>query len=117
MHKVYRYSHCNIAVADSSDSEGGLFRQRKPSNIVPISFEADGSGKLERGTWRILKNDLWDDELLATKIYTRGWVFQGTSLCCCYKVGSFQYVYSIQAWRYKVLKVSVNSQKLLGMPF
>ncbi|KAF2440205.1 HET-domain-containing protein, partial [Karstenula rhodostoma CBS 690.94] len=76
MHKVYRHSHCNIAIADSLDSEGGLFRQRNPANIVPMSIEADGTGKLPRGNWRILEDDLWDEELLATKIYTRGWVFQ-----------------------------------------
>ncbi|OAG01999.1 HET-domain-containing protein [Paraphaeosphaeria sporulosa] len=76
MHKVYRHSHCNIAIADSSDSEGGLFRQRNPVDILPTSIEADGTGKLPRGTWRILEDDLWDKELLATKIYTRGWVFQ-----------------------------------------
>ncbi|KAL5405542.1 hypothetical protein PMIN03_008399 [Paraphaeosphaeria minitans] len=76
MHKVYRHSHCNIAVADSSDSEGGLFRQRNPTNILPMRIEADGTGKLPRGTWRILEDDLWGKKLLATKIYTRGWVFQ-----------------------------------------
>ncbi|KAL1596598.1 hypothetical protein SLS60_009246 [Paraconiothyrium brasiliense] len=76
MHKVYRHSYCNIAVADSSDSKGGLFRERNPASIVPVCVEADGAGKLERGIWRIVRDDLWDQELLATKIYSRGWVFQ-----------------------------------------
>lgn len=77
MHKVYRHSFCNIAIADSEDSEGGLFRGRGSVDIIPIEIEADGNGKLERGNWRILRDGLWDEELLSTKIYTRGWVFQG----------------------------------------
>ncbi|KAJ4351872.1 uncharacterized protein N0V89_007216 [Didymosphaeria variabile] len=76
MHKVYRHSYCNVAVADSSDSKGGLFRERNPASIVPVVVEADGAGKLERGIWRVLRDGLWEEELLATKIYSRGWVFQ-----------------------------------------
>jgi hypothetical protein len=77
MHKVYRYSFCNIAIADSADSEGGLFRTRKPTDILPGVYECDGTGKLDIGTWRIFNAELWKEELLGTKIYTRGWVFQG----------------------------------------
>ncbi|CAN9377162.1 unnamed protein product [Alternaria alternata] len=29
MHKVYRYSHCNIVAADSEDAYGGLFRDQR----------------------------------------------------------------------------------------
>ncbi|KAF1968019.1 HET-domain-containing protein, partial [Bimuria novae-zelandiae CBS 107.79] len=76
MHQIYRYSYCNIVAADSEDSQGGLFRKRDPESIMPVSIEADGSGKLGRGTWMVLKDDLWNKDLLATKIYTRGWVFQ-----------------------------------------
>ncbi|KAJ4299948.1 hypothetical protein N0V90_005196 [Kalmusia sp. IMI 367209] len=76
MHKVYRFSHCNIAIADSENSEGGLFRTRTPATILPATIEADGTGKLETGSWRILRDDLWNKDLLGAKIYTRGWVFQ-----------------------------------------
>ncbi|KAF2741687.1 HET-domain-containing protein [Sporormia fimetaria CBS 119925] len=77
MHKVYRFSYCNIAIADSADSEGGLFRDRKPASaILPARYESDGRGKFDAGTWRIVREDLWERELLGTKIYTRGWVFQ-----------------------------------------
>lgn len=77
MHLVYSYSFCNIAIADSSDGEGGLFRDRNPSDILPACYESDGTGKLAKGTWRVLREDLWSTDLLGTKIYTRGWVFQG----------------------------------------
>jgi hypothetical protein len=30
-------------------------------------------------TWRIVPEDLWEEELLGSSIYTRGWVFQGKS--------------------------------------
>lgn len=77
MHDVYRHSHCNIVVADSVDSKGGLFRERKPADIVPAKVVSDGTSRLDRGTWRVVRDGTWDAELLSTKIYTRGWVFQG----------------------------------------
>ena len=81
MHKVYRYSYCNIAAADSKDCRGGLFRDRNPGCIVPATFKANDSSSLfGQTTWRILSRDLWDTELLQSKAYTRGWVFQGTSV-------------------------------------
>jgi hypothetical protein len=80
MHKVYRYSYCNIAAVDSKGGEGGLFRGRDPGHIVPATFKANDSSSLfGQTTWRILPRDLWDTELLQMHVYTRGWVFQGTS--------------------------------------
>ncbi|CAI6333809.1 unnamed protein product [Periconia digitata] len=76
MHKVYRSSYCNIVAADSADSEGGLFRERNPSDIVPATYEADDESRFEKGTWRILDENLWNKELLGSPIYTRAWVFQ-----------------------------------------
>jgi hypothetical protein len=80
MHKVYRFAFCNIAIADSENSEGGLFRTRDPEVDIPAYYDADGSGKLDEGSWRILRDDVWKRDLLGTKIYTRGWVFQGISV-------------------------------------
>jgi hypothetical protein len=81
MHKVYRFSYCNIVAADSPDSTHGLFRERDAKRILPAVYEAGDDSKLENGTWRILKENLWQNELLETPIYTRGWVFQGESFC------------------------------------
>jgi len=87
MHKVYRYSYCNFAAADSVDSRGGLFRTRNPSDVLPGRYEGDGSSAVFGATkWRVVPEDLWEKELLDTSIYTRGWVFQGMntlSLFCC----------------------------------
>ncbi|CAN9336143.1 unnamed protein product [Alternaria alternata] len=41
MHKVYRYSHCNIVAADSEDAYGGLFRGRTPHEILPVKYHGD----------------------------------------------------------------------------
>jgi hypothetical protein len=78
---VYRFSYCNIVAADSPDSTFGVFRERDAKSIIPAVYEAGDDSKLENGTWRILKENLWKDELLETPIYARGWVFQGESLC------------------------------------
>lgn len=79
MHKVYRNSYCNLAAADSVDSRGGLFRRRKPTDILPGRYRGDGSSAMLGTTsWVVVNEKLWDVNLLGASIYTRGWVFQGT---------------------------------------
>ena len=81
MHKVYRNSYCNIVAADSKDSKGGLFRNRTPEDILPGKYRGDGRSPILGTTaWSIMKENLWDTDLLRMAIYTRGWVFQGTRL-------------------------------------
>ncbi|KAF2808701.1 HET-domain-containing protein, partial [Mytilinidion resinicola] len=77
MHKVYRYSYCNIVAADSSDGYGGLFRKRDPHAVLPVEFRAtEATYGLGKKAWTIVPADLWERELLNSFIYTRGWVFQ-----------------------------------------
>ncbi|KAF2190379.1 HET-domain-containing protein [Zopfia rhizophila CBS 207.26] len=77
MHKVYRNSYCNLAAADSVDSRGGLFRTRKPADILPGRYRGDGRSAIFGTTaWMVVPENLWDADLLGTNIYTRGWVFQ-----------------------------------------
>lgn len=81
MHKVYRNSYCNIAAVDSKDSTGGLFRDRKQHQVLPASFEGDGhSPMFGKQVWRAVREDLWEQDLLKTPLYGRGWVFQGEHL-------------------------------------
>jgi hypothetical protein len=81
MHLVYRNSYCNIAIADSANKSGGAFRERVPENVLPVEYEARGASPMfGRKIWRVLPEDLWDRELLQSRIYTRGWVFQGMLL-------------------------------------
>ncbi|CAN9381039.1 unnamed protein product [Alternaria alternata] len=78
MHKVYRYSHCNIVAADSEDAYGGLFRGRTPHEILPVKYHGtNASHHLGTKTWTIVPADLWEKELLNSIIYYRAWVFQG----------------------------------------
>jgi hypothetical protein len=80
MHHVYRNSYCNIAVVDAEDSTGGVYRSRKPEDVVPVSYRAAGESAMFREkTWRVVPANLWDSELLQTFLYRRGWVFQGKS--------------------------------------
>lgn len=78
MHQVYRNSYCNIAIVDSEDSRGGLFRLREPEDVIPVAYKAEKTENMfgDR-TWRVVPGDLWDRELLQTFLYRRGWVFQG----------------------------------------
>lgn len=81
MHKVYRNSYCNIAAADAEDSKSGLFRKRNPQDVIPAYFETDGSSALlGKQRWRIVREDLWNSDLLSRPLYKRGWVFQGQSV-------------------------------------
>ncbi|CCF34787.1 TOL [Colletotrichum higginsianum] len=76
MHKVYRYSYCNLAAVDSKNCLGGLFRGRK-HGVLPATYDPRGSShRLSGRKWRILTSDLWDKDLLGSPLYTRGWVFQ-----------------------------------------
>ena len=78
MHRVYRYSHCNIVAADSKDAHGGLFWERTPYKILPVRYQGtDARHHLGGKTWTIVPADLWEKELLSSAIYGRAWVFQG----------------------------------------
>ncbi|KAF2679352.1 HET-domain-containing protein [Lentithecium fluviatile CBS 122367] len=79
MHAVYRNSYCNIAIVDSEDSTGGLFRKREPGDVAPVMYQPDlqdDSGMFGNKAWRVLASDMYETELLKTKLYVRGWVFQ-----------------------------------------
>ncbi|KAF2866400.1 heterokaryon incompatibility protein-domain-containing protein, partial [Massariosphaeria phaeospora] len=77
MHKVYRYSYCNLVATDSINGQGGLFRERGPSAVLPVKYHGRGTNRAFREeSWVIVPADIWEEELLSSFIYTRGWVFQ-----------------------------------------
>ncbi|KAI4909280.1 hypothetical protein J4E90_007977 [Alternaria incomplexa] len=77
MHRVYRYSHCNIVAADSKDAHGGLFKTRNPHEILPVTYQGTNAHhNLGEKAWTIVPADLWEKELLSSVIYGRAWVFQ-----------------------------------------
>ncbi len=81
MHQVYRNSYCNIAAADSKDREGGLFRTRTSDDLrrlVPAEYEPGQETPLfKKRRWRIVPQDIYEDQLMSRVLYTRGWIFQG----------------------------------------
>ena len=78
MHLVYRNSYCNIAVADSEDSTKGAFRRRNPEDITPTRYRPTNETPFFKGkTWVVVPENLWESELMASSLYTRGWVYQG----------------------------------------
>ncbi|KAH7123678.1 heterokaryon incompatibility protein-domain-containing protein [Dendryphion nanum] len=77
MHQVYRNSYCNIAVVDSKDDKGGLYRKRRPDEVLPFSYQAKSeSAMFGNRVWKMVAGDLWETELMQTPLYKRGWVFQ-----------------------------------------
>ncbi|KAF2761058.1 HET-domain-containing protein [Pseudovirgaria hyperparasitica] len=77
MHKVYRGSSCNIAATDSSDSRGGLFRERNVRDIVPTICQATvHSVSFGDKAWRVISKRYWETQLLDKTLYSRAWVFQ-----------------------------------------
>ncbi|KAH7086741.1 heterokaryon incompatibility protein-domain-containing protein [Paraphoma chrysanthemicola] len=77
MHMVYRNSYCNIAIADAPDADRGAFRSRDAGDIVPVRYRPkEESAFFGRKTWAVLPENLWDQELLQSFLYARGWVFQ-----------------------------------------
>ncbi|WYZ36519.1 hypothetical protein EsH8_II_000025 [Colletotrichum jinshuiense] len=74
MHEVYTYSACTISATASPCPDGGLFRSRQPSQVLPGYIKIDlpgGPGK---------KYDIWDefymDRQIRGPLTNRGWVFQ-----------------------------------------
>jgi hypothetical protein len=79
MHLVYRNAHVNIAASHSQDRDGGLFFDREGEDIVaPLYRPTRETAFFSRHrSWRVLRRDLWNRDLLKSWLYTRGWVFQG----------------------------------------
>ena len=79
MHQVYRNTYCNIVAAGLDGGERGLFCEaREPEKLLPVRYSSNKTNPL-LGTnqWTIMPTRMWDSDLLASVIYTRGWVFQG----------------------------------------
>jgi hypothetical protein len=72
MEEIYRNSYCNIAAVDSENGSQGLFRNRSPGDLPPDIVEFDGR------KYTLLRPDFWDQQVLQSPLYSRGWVLQGT---------------------------------------
>jgi hypothetical protein len=78
MLQVYRNSACNIAAADSTDVEGGIFRKRDPMKLLDAECQGrPNSAIFGNSIWRVVPKLLWDIEVVHAALNMRRWVFQG----------------------------------------
>jgi hypothetical protein len=75
MEQVYGHSYLNLAALASLDGRGGLFRERRPTSLSPIMFKARSF--LLNGSFKIVRQDFWEGNVLDAPLYQRAWVFQG----------------------------------------
>jgi hypothetical protein len=75
---VYSYSHLNLAAAASSDSTGGLFRQRAPHFATKCLVDLTWSSQQgpPPGLFYCYQPDEWEIQVANAPLYTRGWVCQ-----------------------------------------
>jgi hypothetical protein len=79
MAEVYSHSYLNLAAAASSDSNGGLFRQRAPhfatKCLVDLTWSSP-AGSATRAFLLLSTRRIGNPSGQCTIVYTRGWVFQ-----------------------------------------
>lgn len=87
MGAIYQHAIVNIAATGFADGSNGLFVQRDPKLLTPISFlfEADQDSKKNRsdykpGNYYLVDTGLWTDSVDNSPLCQRGWVTQERSL-------------------------------------
>jgi hypothetical protein len=74
MDVVYRNAIYNIAATKGTDSESGLFTERKPFSLHPIHVDLEWSGSKER--YVVIDNSFWAMEVFEAPLNKRCWVLQ-----------------------------------------
>ena len=75
MGQVYENSLCNIAATWASDDEEGCFKDRDGFLVQRCTVKSDWDNH-NNGTWEIIDQDLWDNEMNRAPLNRRGWVMQ-----------------------------------------
>ncbi|KAL0935434.1 heterokaryon incompatibility protein [Colletotrichum truncatum] len=76
MRQVYSNALCTVAASASSDEEGGLFRERTPSDILPAAIDLSINEHGSSQRFCVYERDYWDKNIFAGPLHKRGWVFQ-----------------------------------------
>ena len=78
MAEVYSHSYLNLAAAASSDSNGGLFRQRAPHFATKCLVDLTWSSPQgpPPGLFYCYQPDEWEIQVANAPLYMRGWVCQ-----------------------------------------
>jgi hypothetical protein len=79
MWEVYSNSHCTISATASSDSYGGLFRDRNPLSTLPCKVHPAWSS-LQDNEYYCLASESWMREVDKAPLNSRGWVLQERAL-------------------------------------
>jgi hypothetical protein len=76
---IYAGSRLNLAATDSSDSSGGLFRNREPGSLSPCKIYATET-TFNTGEYYFLSPVPWTRDVRDARLNSRGWVFQERTL-------------------------------------
>jgi Heterokaryon incompatibility protein (HET) len=78
MGDVYKHSFCNISATAAEDGRAGLIFPRNPLLISPCEIEvtSKSTASIKKGLYRVVDMSLWEREIDAAPLNTRGWVFQ-----------------------------------------
>ncbi|KAK4111075.1 HET-domain-containing protein [Canariomyces notabilis] len=76
---IYTGSRLNLAATDSSDSSGGLFRNREPGSLSPCKINATETA-FDTGEYYFLSPVAWKRDVHDARLNSRGWVFQERTL-------------------------------------
>jgi hypothetical protein len=79
MWEVYSNSYCTIAATASSDSHGGLFRDRNALSTVPCKVQPAWSSE-QNGQYYCVASESWKVEVEDSPLNSRGWVLQERAL-------------------------------------
>lgn len=74
MDLVYSNSYLNISATLSEDGTESLFQQSGWDTLLPTFIELDFDDTTEH--FYVFDDDIWNDEIEAAPLNTRGWVFQ-----------------------------------------
>lgn len=75
MQHIYSNSACTLAASASENPNGGLFRTRDITTVVPGVIKAP-PGALENEDHYLFDNTYWNRHIFSGPLHKRGWVFQ-----------------------------------------
>ncbi|KAF4438789.1 HET-domain-containing protein [Fusarium austroafricanum] len=79
MSSVYQHGVLNIAATGFSDGSNGLFVQRDPNLLTPISFSMEANDS-SHDNYYLVDTGVWKDQVDDSPLCGRGWVAQERAL-------------------------------------
>jgi len=76
MHRIYSEATLNLSATGATDDSAGLFYNRNVLALQPVTVEVADSLGIASGTYKILRNTVWEDLIDTSPIAQRAWIFQ-----------------------------------------